>query len=978
MVDTRYTIFEQPLKSAIYFTNSLLFYASKVAICWIKCIIQMGRNGLGAAVIIVLSIEANGQDADSIYALAEQLYNQSSPTYQSDEQAIKYYNISINLAAELSNVRDRDLRNADCYHKIGTIYHDREDFYQALNSYHKSVEIKKNSNVRDSLLLEDYTLIGSIYYYLDNYDSAECYYQKAESIWTKYKIKGANADLVRLFNALGILYETIGNYNQAKNYFDKALMALDSTERDYELNRAGVSNNMAMVYSKLGDGQKAIENYKRVVRSGFPFPATYLNLGIEFLNLEQYDSARYYLRRSTVSDKKSVILDGYNNLAALYARENQLDSAVFFLEKSIQMNRDGTSLRNIDLSYSYFIYANVSQAYQRYDLTLHYYQLALISTTFDFNDSTVTANPQDITQAISLLQLFEALKGKAAAWSRYYQQDQDPTKLNHSLTTYQLAIRVAQHIQKTYDNDEAKLFLVNKVAPIYEEAIATAVQLYELTDDSRYVAQAFQFSEASKASVLTEGLRDVKIKSSGQVNDSLVQEEHRIKQQITALRLKLVESQDSAQNERYRQQLNDQEIALARTIKYLQKDEHYYQRKYQPDSLDIAALQRSLLSDDQALLEYFMGADTLYLFLMTSDALQIASAARTPELDSALQRTQRHLYDHRPGQGEDEASLAMLYRYLIAPVADALTDARKLIIVPDGPLHYLPFDLLSVDGQRTNYLLHTHTLHYGYSASLLRQAIDERRGYPTESVLAMAPFTGGVAGNVRSQDFNRLRDSQAEVESVGGSIYTEGRATKRRFLRMAGSYNVLHLATHATVNDEDPSQSFIAFYPQQRDSVANYRLYTHELYNMRLDSVKLVVLSACEAGNGQLVRGEGVMSLARAFAYAGCPNIITTLWKADDRSSAQLTTRLHQYLKQGWEKDEALRQAKLDYLNDPAVHPAQKAPYYWANFVFIGDPVPIYEDYRWWWVVAGLFLVLVVGGMLLWRQRALRRLKQTA
>ena len=350
---------------------------------------------------------------------------------------------------------------------------------------------------------------------------------------------------------------------------------------------------------------------------------------------------------------------------------------------------------------------------------------------------------------------------------------------------------------------------------------------------------------------------------------------------------------------------------------------------------------------------------------------------RTAELDSALQRTQRHLYDYRPGQGDDEASLATLYRYLVTPVADAVADARKLIIVPDGSLHYLPFDLLSADGQRANYLIHTHTLHYGYSASLLQQAIDERRGYPTEAVLAMAPFTGGVAGNVRSQGFNRLRDSQAEVESVGGSIYTEGRATKRRFLRVAGSYNVLHLATHATVNDEDPSQSFIAFYPQQRDSVANYRLYTHELYNMRLDSVKLVILSACEAGNGQLVRGEGVMSLARAFAYAGCPNTVTTLWKADDRSSARLTARLHHYLKQGWEKDEALRQAKLDYLNDPDVHPAQKTPYYWANFVFIGDPAPIYENHRWWWWAVGLLVVVLVGGLLLWR-REQRRVKQTA
>ena len=877
---------------------------------------------------------------------------------------------------QITSIQKNDSLGALCYHRMGAIYQDRGQFSEALKNYqlYKAI-IDSVFGVNDSASFEILVLIGSIYFYQNTYDLAEHYYSLADKIALHHKdLEGED----RLYNVLGFFYKSVGNYSQAINYYEKALLSTNKAEKDYRKTVVYFTTNIAFAKNSLGMHSEAIRLYRNLLGERVIRSLIYQHLGSAYKSLNNFDSAVFFLRKALSGEDEVVRISASNELGMVYLERSNLDSARTLFRNAIFRNKKLLIRKNNHLSLSYYGLSQLHQSQNQLDSALHYYQLALINTTFDFNDSTVTANPQDITQAISLLQLFEALKGKAAAWNRYYQQDQDPTKLNHSLTTYQLAIRVAQHIQKTYDNDEAKLFLVNKVAPIYEEAIATAVQLHQLTDDPQYVAQAFQFSEASKASVLTESLRDVKIKTSGAVNDSLVQEEHRIKQQITALRLKLVESQDSAQNERYRQQLNDQEIALARTIKYLQKDEHYYQRKYQPDSLDIAALQRSLLSDDQALLEYFMGADTLYLFLMTSDALQIASAARTPELDSALQRTQRHLYDHRPGQGEDEASLAMLYRYLIAPVADALTDARKLIIVPDGPLHYLPFDLLSVDGQRTNYLLHTHTLHYGYSASLLRQAIDERRGYPTEAVLAMAPFTGEEGGNVRSQGFSPLRDSQAEVESVGGSIYTEGNATKRQFLRVAGSYNVLHLATHAAVDAENPSQSFIAFYPQQRDSVANYRLYTHELYNMRLDSVKLVVLSACEAGNGQLVRGEGVMSLARAFAYAGCPNIITTLWKADDRSSAQLTTRLHQYLKQGWEKDEALRQAKLDYLNDPAVHPAQKAPYYWANFVFIGDPVPIYEDYRWWWVVAGLFLVLVVGGMLLWRQRALRRLKQTA
>jgi CHAT domain-containing protein/tetratricopeptide (TPR) repeat protein len=912
--------------------------------------------------------------ADSLYERAEQLYNLENPTTTTDQEAIDNYLEALTIYKKTD---DKIRRVAECYEKAGIIYQDKGDLQNALNSYRNSVKAKSRVKQNaDSLYFKELILIGNIYFYMSNYDSAENYYRQAAVIASKYDSLN---HLVRLFNSTGALYQATGNFRQANNFFKRALSSLTLDERDYQRDKANIENNIALTELALGNYHQAISYYNKILQRSPFMSAAYENLGIAYYRAFLYDSAKYSYQKALNNSQRDITnVNVYNGLARIHTLNYRIDSSQYYLNKSLETIAEKYKSRNLFLSYTYLESAFLRETRKQLDSALHYYQLALINTTFDFNDSTVTANPSDITQAISLLHLFKVLRGKAFAWQQYYQQDHNPTKLNHSLATYQLAIRVAQHIQKTYDNDEAKLFLVNKVAPVYEEAIATAVQLHQLTNDPQYVAQAFQFSEASKASVLTESLRDVKIKSSGGVNDSLVQEERRVKQQITALRLKLVESQDSAQNERYRQQLIDQEIALARTIKYLQKDEHYYQRKYQPDSLEIVALQRSLLGGGETLLEYFVGQKELYVFALRRGDLRVASVARTAELDSALQRTQRHLYDYRPGQGDDEASLATLYRYLIAPVADAVADARKLIIVPDGPLHYLPFDLLSADGQRANHLIHTHTLHYGYSASLLQQAIDERRGYPTEAVLAMAPFAGGEAGGIRSQGFGRLRDSQAEVESVGGSIYTEGNATKRRFLRVAGSYNVLHLATHATVNDEDPSQSFIAFYPQQRDSVANYRLYTHELYNMRLDSVKLVILSACEAGNGQLVRGEGVMSLARAFAYAGCPNTVTTLWKADDRSSARLTARLHHYLKQGWEKDEALRQAKLDYLNNPEVHPAQKTPYYWANFVFIGDPAPIYDNYRWWWLAVGLLLVVLVGGLLLWRRREQRRVKQTA
>jgi CHAT domain-containing protein len=138
-------------------------------------------------------------------------------------------------------------------------------------------------------------------------------------------------------------------------------------------------------------------------------------------------------------------------------------------------------------------------------------------------------------------------------------------------------------------------------------------------------------------------------------------------------------------------------------------------------------------------------------------------------------------------------------------------------------------------------------------------------------------------------------------------------------------------------------------------------LYAGEIYDLQLDSTQLVILSACETGAGQLVRGEGLMSLSRAFAYAGCPNIITSLWKAEDKATAFIAKRLHYYLQKNYSNDEALRQAKLDFLKSKEVEPRFKTPNYWAHFIFIGNYQHERSTSYFLWIVGVIILLVVVG-----------------
>jgi CHAT domain-containing protein len=281
---------------------------------------------------------------------------------------------------------------------------------------------------------------------------------------------------------------------------------------------------------------------------------------------------------------------------------------------------------------------------------------------------------------------------------------------------------------------------------------------------------------------------------------------------------------------------------------------------------------------------------------------------------------------------------------------------KRLIIIPDDELHYLPFEALRDPAQK--YLVEHFAIQYQYSTALLNRRGEKK---PDSQTLSFAPFSRQGYTDSSGLVLPALPASEKEVTNLHGQIFKDSEATKENFLRSVNRYGLIHLATHASVNNEDPSRSFIAFYPANE----SYRLYAPEIANLLLDSVQLVILSACETGSGQLVKGEGLMSLSRSFAYAGCPNIITSLWRAEDRTTAFLTQQLHYYLDKNYTKDQALQQAKLDLLNSDKIDPRMKSPSYWAHLVFIGDYEPRQSHSRWWWVafvfIAGAIIYKLLG-----------------
>jgi len=208
-------------------------------------------------------------------------------------------------------------------------------------------------------------------------------------------------------------------------------------------------------------------------------------------------------------------------------------------------------------------------------------------------------------------------------------------------------------------------------------------------------------------------------------------------------------------------------------------------------------------------------------------------------------------------------------------------------------------------------------------------------------------------------------------EIISGDIYVREEATEDRFKASASEYGILHLATHALVDDREPLFSKLIFSKKKGSEEDGY-LYTYEIYNLNINA-NLVVLSACNTGIGPLIGGEGLMSLARAFVYAGCHSILMSLWPIDDKSTAVMMKDFYKGLSENKTRSEALRDAKITLLksNDPVF----SNPYYWSGLVLIGDTGALHietprRSLLPWIIVATLF---VIGGAVLSRVIHYRR-----
>jgi len=464
--------------------------------------------------------------------------------------------------------------------------------------------------------------------------------------------------------------------------------------------------------------------------------------------------------------------------------------------------------------------------------------------------------------------------------------------------------------------------------------------------------EAFNYSERARSRVFLDLLGSRAQLS--RVRGGLLEEERALNERRAGLKARLASEEEGVPRKSLRSELTQAEEAYSAFLSKVRKQDKEQASLMTVEPLGLKKVQ-DLLDPGTSLLEYFVTGKEVFAWVVEKEKLQFQRVELSKEKLSGLVRTLRESIFTLGEREKFNETSAVLYKQLIEPLLPHIT-GKELIIVPHDVLHYLPFHaLIGPDG---HYLIEKYPVYYLSSASLL-QFVKEKRKAGGDKVLAFGnPDLGDPEKNL---EYAELEAQEVKAAYPQSSVFLKKDASEEKSKSLSPTHDILHFATHAQLNEDDPLSSAVLL---AKGGKEDGRLEVREIFGMDLKA-NLVVLSGCETGLGKLSTGDELVGLTRAFIYAGTPSVVASLWSVDDSSTAHLMASFYRNLKT-MSKVEALRQAQLELIRgegrsdllarrgvggigklgeipelqsvsqDP-ISISTSHPYFWAPFILVGD-----------------------------------------
>ncbi|NEN25131.1 CHAT domain-containing protein [Cryomorpha ignava] len=810
---------------------------------------------------------------------------------------------------------------------LSIIKSDMGQISEALALLENAIAIHEKQHAAYSLMNE-YHNMGSIYSMLEDYDRARIYLSKglnlADSLLPNPHFYRAN-----MYDGLGGCWYAQGNYMKADSLFYLSLQQREAMEEKSEVDLAQSTFNLAMTAQDRKDTARARNYYqesyeKRHAVLGINHPKTANSLyglaDIEWALGNHADALDKYrtclnIYSATVTDQHQWTLENNLHLAERFYEINEPDSTSRYIQKSWEaICNPKTKPLNI-------------QKLSQYPVA---YVDPFVLKLIDFHLSTLLSKKHLITEN-SFEEGVEVMKTMDGLMEQLW------PLLN-------------------FENENNSLLPLIK--DIYREGVLLAGLKPNAAENTGLYLNSL---EQSRSASIRSALQNRHAMRYANVPDSVVEQDRQLREELRFAQAKARDQQDE-----YWNKLRFETVNRWRSYQKMLHETYpeWYEVRYAPTIPSIEEVQKNLTKSKSSLVAYF-DADTA-LVVMIADSRNFKSTLlHLPASWQDSVRTYRTLIEERADAMRIASLSYYLYSLLWQPIEENLKS--RVEIIPDGILNYLNFETLisslptGVDFENWEWLLKKHTfiLRNSLPGKIQEDRKDKNnqliKGLQYEDdkttgtgILAIAP---GFSDELKTSYRDALPENTAadtiftnwvqtpwsvefaEELKTRGKVLTGSDATEKSFRENAATAGILHFGTHARLQDANPLMSYLALTPTAGSDDDGY-LYAYELYNQPLHA-NLSVLTACETGLGAYREGDGVMSLAHAFQYAGCPNVVYSLWQIDDKQSTWIIKSFYEYIEDDMAYADALRQAKLDYLEN---HGGElSAPYYWGGVVITGE-----------------------------------------
>ncbi len=856
------------------------------------------------------------------------------------EESVSIYEKAIHIRKTVLGKSHKKV--AKSIFNLGISYEDLGDNKKALEKHLEALSIRQELN-DPFLISKSYRRLGFIQLTTGDFDRAEEYFKQAllksdNSKTDHHLYNGKN------LNDLGRISYKQGNLEQAISYYKQALSAYKKLENS-EYRQAIIANNLANTLLEKGKNEEAKELYQKAIEL-------------------------YRLAYGETSDELAI---AYTNLGIYYYEEGEYPAAIKEMEKAdaiasdlYGMHHGERALYLLNLADTWQMVPNKNKAKEQYELAIR-----LLTK----HDSKTVPKELNYYKNVGDKELiFLLVKGYAETIKENDKEE--------ALDYYLVCSGIIDLIRKSHTSESAKLFWGGSLHDIYEEGISLAENSYSISGKPRTAEIAFSLIENSKSASLLSSIKDNDALQFSGIPQELLSTLKTIEEEVSSLEV------DKFYSEGEEATTIGEEILLLQQERdfLLQKieKEHpdYYALKFKDDAYSIDLLKNNI-SENEQVISFFRGGDNIYLFLIEHNQVKFIKLDIKPkDTDRLVVDVLDGIYGYYFSENKSDSLYTEkkeifenasfeLYQSLFSKI----TLKENITIIPDGILGYLPFEVLTKEKKsggkfsKYSYLLRDHNIRYSPSLGLLKEMIEKKNQPKYKKILAYAPKFQGkqtaentdLIARIRG-DLGELVFNEKEIERISKIFPTQKikgeHAIKSHFEKTGKDYSVLHFATHGKANDKDARFSFLAFTPED-ESDANF-LFVRDLYNYRLNA-DMVVLSACQTGVGKLQKGEGVMSMARGFSYAGAKSLVTTLWSVNDVQTSKLMTLFYSELSEKKTKELALASAKRKYIEENP--PEFGHPYYWAAPILIGDTSPILiksSPFSSPWVLLGIGLIILV------------------